>query len=449
MDLNALLGPSLDANVEKEVAPIRRRLMHVGGLAASYLDEATEAARHRAVGVLLQQIGQAHTPVASHVARDALTVAIRELLREIGGEPVILAASPQPRLQTPRNERSWPASLDYQVPSKNEPRRVPPPLKEAPAVAAPVVAPKPVQAPVAPVAAPAQKTSLKPLYALKDEVGRLHAGAYMAKVGRLHAGAYMAMPPLRLSLLVQAIAAEIRIGLVTLPADHSFIGVLRGCLKFLAQVCHDRLDGKLVRGLEDADTANWSEIARLHRRRVDKFDRDAALERAKTPTPSPVSPEPPLQVVASPEPSPASVPEPPPEWPALRAVLSQGSVLVVGNVKKVRERAEWVKTRLGVEPNWFVIDNDKAAPRAVENVAARIESSTSVKGVIILEGFVQHKVTNRIEEACVYARIPYAFGGRGGNGEIRGALHELNRRLACLEAFGSEGVRAVQTGGVS
>jgi hypothetical protein len=127
-----------------------------------------------------------------------------------------------------------------------------------------------------------------------------------------------------------------------------------------------------------------------------------------------------------------------PDWTALRKAASLGTILIIGNSKRVSERSNHFKERYDLEPEWCLLD--RGNPRNVDNLCARIAAG-NITGVVILEGFISHKFSHRVEDACYGSYVPYAFGGKGGVGEVREAFVELDRRMACVEAFGAETVR--------
>lgn len=153
----------------------------------------------------------------------------------------------------------------------------------------------------------------------------------------------------------------------------------------------------------------------------------------EVPPPSRESPPPPSR-----ESPPESKQPPIPDWVALRKAASLGTILIVGNSKRVSERSNHFKERYDLDPEWCSLD--RGNPRNVDNLSARIAAG-KIAGVVILEGFISHKFSTRVEDACYGSYVPYAFGGKGGTGEIRSAFEELDRRLACLSAFGSETIR--------
>jgi hypothetical protein len=191
---------------------------------------------------------------------------------------------------------------------------------------------------------------------------------------------------------------------------------------------------KVVEAVELPPPSSRSRDVKMAAYALAKSQEIAALKEVEAPKVVVVGEPPPLSTDCPPESKQSIIPD----WTALRKAADLGTILIVGNSKRVSERSNHFKERYALEPEWCLLD--RGNPRNVDNLSARI-SSGKITGVVILEGFISHKFSNRIEDACYGSYVPYAFGGKGGVGEIREAFAELDRRLACMGAFGAETVK--------
>lgn len=283
-----------------------------------------------------------------------------------------------------------------------------------------------------------------------DAATRTRCNALVDEANALFDGDDYEHHELRLLPLTQAIVAEIRAMLQLVdgrgsgadPArgDEDLSRRLHGVLRTFTSRKKRDLPYGYVCGLSYKDavdsTIDWSSIASRCRARVRTFDEDAAAAPASTPpvvrrTPEPVNKAPALE------------PVPPPAWPALRSATKDGVVLVIGNAKSHKERETDARERLGLGDGieWVNVDNDKNAARKIDSLATRV-AGNGVVAVVLLEGFVDHRLTKKIEAACDCAAypVPIAYGGRGGRREFQEALTTLDRKLGNLAFFGKENI---------
>lgn len=312
----------------------------------------------------------------------------------------------------------------------------------ASSLAGPEPAPEPVSEPVL------SPASFRPPV---DEATYSHGQRLVEEANTLFDDEMYWMHELRLGPLCQAIVAEIRDVLraiegsgpvVTPPAprDEGLATRLHAVLRsFTTHKRGDRPHG-YVCGLSYKDamdpTIDWTAMAGRARTRVRTFDEDAARG-------EPAKIEKGEKSERGEKKSPVIVPAEkvlPPAWTALRAASKDGVVLVVGNTKSHKDREADARERLELSSvEWCNVDNDKNAARKVDSLAARI-AGNNVVAVVILEGFVDHRTTKKIENACLRAPapVPYAYGGKGGRREFEDALSELDRKLGSLALFGAE-----------
>jgi len=455
--LNDLIGPALDKAAEAAVSEVSSKLRDLRDAVSRYEDAVRSHARHRALTTMLAAIGQA--PPEHLDDRETAAANLRSALDWLAPEVAIL---PTPLLPTPTlRSASLEESKQVEAPRSETPRSKANQgelnQSESMRVNAAHAAPPPTKTSL--VEDPPSKETLKFCYGALREVGEFREKA-------------PAMHELRSLPWLQAVVADLRDALRRLPGKHVMFQKLEGAIGFLGVMKREanqqgRGPKGFVKGLAYEDQfdeeASWAAIGRTCRAKMAQFDRDAeiadkiAMQKQAAAAQKEVSAaqkEAAAQKRAekakkteetngkSIEAADAIVVEPPPAWPNLRKTLLDLPVLVVGNVKKATERRDQIKRRVDVEAEWCVIDNDKGSNRQLDNVTARILSG-KVGGVVILEGFVHHKVTKRIQGACFDALVPHSYGNKGGVGEMKDALSELDRKLGCIDRFSAPSADAM------
>jgi hypothetical protein len=120
------------------------------------------------------------------------------------------------------------------------------------------------------------------------------------------------------------------------------------------------------------------------------------------------------------------------EWsnlPLLRAKEKCcGHLSIVGGLK-VKEKIDLIRKKFGFEVEWFEIHAD--GRHETDAVVQRIRNG-SISAVILLEGFLPHKSTDAVVDACRGGSfyVPLAYGGRGGVGTLERAINDLETQLA-------------------
>lgn len=421
MDISTLIGPALDRAAEAEMSEATITLSALREAITGCEDALRIAARRRALASMMAAIGQA----LPREEESGLASALATLRSTANGAIAWMDAE---RARQPKNGCNGVATV-LTTPVQQLPAPPTTPvlatqiLQVAQLVVAettPVVeAPKPTQA-----EDPPSRETLRFVYSVLHEVAEVRH-----KLGTMH--------PLRAVPWLQALVADLRRLLPKLPLRHPLFRKVENAITEIGTLKKQQpwAETQFVRGLaykdQFDDGVDWTQLAYASRAKVRKFDADAEAAPPSKPVVARPKPEKPKPV----EPLPSVEPEAPPEWIFLRKAISKDAVLIVGNVKKVQDRAEQLRRKLLLDPEWCIIDNDKDSPRQVERVAQRIAAGT-VAAVVILEGYVHHRVTKKIESACFDSRVPYAYGNKGGTGEIREALADLDRQLGSIEHFG-------------
>jgi len=100
--------------------------------------------------------------------------------------------------------------------------------------------------------------------------------------------------------------------------------------------------------------------------------------------------------------------------------------VLIGGVAKP-DILERVEREHGLEVEWAALNGRNAEAHRV--VLRRIRSKR-VGAVVVLEGLVGHSLTVPLIHACKVAETPFAYGGRAGSEQLRGAFGQLELALA-------------------
>lgn len=440
-DLSDLIRPALDKAAEAAATLARGKLDALRQRLDLYETAVRAEARHK---ILVTMLAAAGLPAPEHVdtleeATRQVLVAIETLasqLRSLSSpiSPAEEQVEVTPTLRSRTTPPSPPQKAERSEALQSEAKRSEAPRGEAKRGEA-----LQVEAKVSLVEDPPSKETLRLCYSVLRDLGDLRERG-------------PGMHEIRILPWMQAIMADIRVALQRLPASHTMFGKLESAIGALRMLKGEPWGAKgFVRGLSYADQfddkTDWAAISKECRAKMARFDRDAeAAEKTSKASVKKQEPQPkPEEPVISKDSGATTLeepePEPPPAWPSLRKMIAELPVLVVGNVKKAAERKDQLKRRVDVEAEWCIIDNDKGSNRQLDNVAARILSG-KIGGVVILEGFVHHRVTKKIEDACFDALVPYSYGNKGGIGEMREALAELDRKIGCIDKFGVPSIGA-------
>jgi hypothetical protein len=388
------------ARAAQDTKPIRDAVDRVRQALDRYERSAVERAQQRLTRVMLQAIGHQLTAMipAEHETEDAAR--LREAFAAL--EPMLL---PPPEL----------------------------PAAAAPLVIA-VVEPEP---PAPPPSATAVRSVPRPAPSPQTVA---QAESLLAEVRDLAAG-WRTCPKPRLHHQLQAVAAEMRHLLTVFPRDHELRWALEKLPTTLHLLCKEVEVTEYIHGISSGAVGDWLKIATIHRRAIAKFDRDAdepisvardAAPKAKRTGFATLGDKlgdvlGPLAATATPE---QVVNENAHRWPALRAMLQDRPVLLIGGIVKP-DRLDTIRLRTGVSVDWLPID--RGANGDAESATRRIEAG-NVAACIIAHKFIGHSDWDRLDRACKSSGTPYAHCGKAGTAAVEEAFDRLEKRLARGEA---------------
>jgi hypothetical protein len=108
----------------------------------------------------------------------------------------------------------------------------------------------------------------------------------------------------------------------------------------------------------------------------------------------------------------------------LTQTLGQRAILIVGGLRN-SAKLRLIKERFDIDAEWHEIE---APIRGLDSVEQRIRSGR-VGVVVLLEGLMGHKVSDRVIRACNQYNVPFAYGDRAGSGSLEHAFDDLERRV--------------------
>lgn len=111
-------------------------------------------------------------------------------------------------------------------------------------------------------------------------------------------------------------------------------------------------------------------------------------------------------------------------YPKVSAASSERPIVIIGGLP-VTAKVDALRG-YGVHASWENAYHD--ASRIVKAVEARVRNS-SCAAIILLDKLMGHKTSRPLLAACRATGLPVAYGGRGGIGELRGALEDLERQM--------------------
>lgn len=235
---------------------------------------------------------------------------------------------------------------------------------------------------------------------------------------------FCAEHPLRLAHLLQALVADCRMLMQRLPSTHHKTAQLSSAIRTLGSVRKRENVDAFILGLAREHREDWSRVANEARARIARFDRDT--ENAITPGQT-------TNGNGKKTNGNGVVALDPHEWPELarlRARIEEGKKVIIVGGWQCRDKMVLVKTRLGVDVEWYETDPNK--PLAAEGAVQRIKGGR-VAAVVVLESLLTHKDWKRIVAACDAGKIPRACANRGGIGSFEKAFAEVETQI------GSEG----------
>jgi len=238
-------------------------------------------------------------------------------------------------------------------------------------------------------------------------------------------------PKVRLTHLLGALAAEMRICLQGTPREHPLRTQLEELPRTILAVRDNAGLAEYVHGLSAHSAKSnepWGRRAREHRNAIARFDHDLDAPAPSTADPKRVAHKArngtaTLGDAIGGALSQIAVVEK--RWPLLRASAEGRSVLLVGGTT-LYERGTTLSTRTNIPVEWLQIDHKT---RQVDRIAARIMNGGAA-GCLIVEGFMTHSTSNRIEEACRSSGVPFAFCDRAGTASVEQAFDSIEQKLA-------------------
>ena len=226
--------------------------------------------------------------------------------------------------------------------------------------------------------------------------------------------------PVRLFPLLQAIVAEVRELLDSLPEDNFLHERLQQLIPVLGALKNEGKVEEYIRGLAFGSQGDWRRLSYKNRQKVEHFDRDVAASEWR---PEPRSSKP-KKAVANGESAPESSNGY--QWPNLpylrtlkKPILLAGGMIIPEKIKSVHER-------FGINVEWHEIDHDN--PRASGVLLQRIRGG-KVGAIVLLEGFMKHSTFKPVVETCNNMRVPFAMGDKAGIASLQMAFAELERKL--------------------
>jgi len=103
--------------------------------------------------------------------------------------------------------------------------------------------------------------------------------------------------------------------------------------------------------------------------------------------------------------------------------VSGAPVLVVG-ADRAPHGLDTLEARLGAPVEWI-----EGATRTVDQAERRVRAG-SVAGLIVLDGYMPHRLFDALLAASRATGVPFAYGGKGGKGALAGAGEALAAALA-------------------
>jgi hypothetical protein len=115
----------------------------------------------------------------------------------------------------------------------------------------------------------------------------------------------------------------------------------------------------------------------------------------------------------------------PSNWPLVRQALNEHPLVIVGGPPHLERVAA-----LAVDPSGRIewIDTTRQGTHAIGNLERRIKDKR-IAALLILEGLVQHRHSDPLVSTARSAKIPAAYGGKGGRSALSQAFSELERIL--------------------
>jgi hypothetical protein len=112
-------------------------------------------------------------------------------------------------------------------------------------------------------------------------------------------------------------------------------------------------------------------------------------------------------------------------WPLLRQAFLEHPLVIVGGTPHL-ERLTALAVGANDRIEW--VDTTRQGTHAIGNLERRIKDKR-ISALLILEGLVQHRHSDPLVSTARSAKIPHAYGGKGGRSAIAQALDEIELML--------------------
>jgi hypothetical protein len=360
--------------IDAEMGPVIEKIASLRGSLLDYEFIARQETERRVVNAVLVALGQEQQPemTGAEASREALRAALLEVWGLVGGPPFV----------------SPPSAAEVPV------------AVMTPTPAAPPT-PKPTKPPCNPAIYEKAKQLINEIEMLSPTVKDNH--------------------PVRLFPLLQAMVAEARLYMDALPDGHQLNERLSRLMPVLGAMKVEGGVQEYIRGLAFGSQGDWNRLSYANRLTVTQFDRDA------TPPEPPKST--PKTVTKKAESEKASVLHTWPKLPWLRDAMKKKPLIIVGGLI-VNEKLDLCTTRFGIKLEWHEAEGDSV--RSAETMAQRIRAGGPA-GVLVLEGLLGHKSSDKIISACKAKGIPFAYVDKGGVASIEAGLNTIETKLASVK----------------
>jgi hypothetical protein len=112
-------------------------------------------------------------------------------------------------------------------------------------------------------------------------------------------------------------------------------------------------------------------------------------------------------------------------WPLVRRALAAHPLVIVGGAPHL-ERLTNLSDNMKEQIEW--VDTTRQGTHAIGNLERRIKDGR-IAALVILEGLVQHRHSDPLVSTARSAKVPHAYGGKGGRAALTQAVDELERML--------------------
>jgi len=400
-DLIVALRAASQAKVDESLRPVLERVTELRKSLESFERAAREESEGGVINEALRALGQPLLEMTSDasVEKYQLRTALADLLCFLGDDDPVSKQRPEPVAEEPS--------------SPPEPESVPEPIPEPV-----VVQPKPASLKLK------TKPTPEPSTLNVDRAWKL-----IREVENFAETDFTKEHPIRLQYLFQAFAAECRHLMEQFPVSHEMLDTLgERVIRTVTRLKSATGVQPFIKGLafsSQSKSENWYRIASEARKKVQKFDQDAAespsSSRKTTPKTNGKTNEAPPKVSYT-----------WPELPMLRKMMADTGwpLLIVGGSWRDQPKLDTIKERFGVECEWINFSSNNA--RIWDAVADRIVLG-KIAGAMLVEGFMSHKAYRRIMKAADQnPGVPISMAGKGGVAAFEEALKGIERQIAIL-----------------